>query len=442
MCLFYSAWPVWRSFFPLEIDLKEPWNAYHADAAFGAGDLYPELTSLVANNYPPFWYYLTCVISRFGIDAIYVGRALSLFATVVLSVTIGVSIRSFKTGWPAAVLGSFLFLGLMVRYADWYVGMNDPNLLALAFMMIGLTCFLRDEQKKGGEGPLLLMVVGGFFKHSLLAIPVTTLWLLAKRNSWIAARGLLVSALAAFAGILVFTMVYGRAFLDQMFFYPRELSIGRLWDSFGRLGGLVPSFIIWAIWAWHDRGSEAVRFTATFVFVSLATYLLQKLGAGTDINAQFELNIALAMGVGLAFDRVATVPEFWGYRVPTRRLTIIGTLAIGLLIAPGLEPYYLLSSDYRAAFSRNSEIVQSEITRIANIPGAVRCTIDTVCRAAGKPFTFDAFFAGQKGATGQWTAVEFNALLDAKSLQNEKIDSRASVGPLQRQLFYGRSPYQ
>src|SRR5262249_24414057 len=159
--------------------------------AFGVGDLYPELTGLVANNYPPFWYYATGALSHFGIDAIYLGRALSFVATLVLSITIALCIRGFKTGWPAAVLGSFLFLGLMVRYADWYVGMNDPNLLALAIMMIGLTWSLRRRPNAGAEGPLLLMVFGGFFKHSLLAIPVTTLWFLAKRNPWVAARGLL-----------------------------------------------------------------------------------------------------------------------------------------------------------------------------------------------------------------------------------------------------------
>src|SRR5689334_544825 len=95
VCGFYALWPIWRAFFPLEIDLKEAWNAYHADAAFGHAILYPELTGLIANNYPPLWYYLTGAISRLGLDAIYGGRILSLLSTVAISVMIALCIRSY-----------------------------------------------------------------------------------------------------------------------------------------------------------------------------------------------------------------------------------------------------------------------------------------------------------------------------------------------------------
>jgi hypothetical protein len=117
LCCFYTTWPIWRAFFPLEIDQKEAWNAYHADAAFGANVLYPPLTGLVGNNYPPLWYYLTGAISRLGFDALYAGRVLSVPAVMLVSWTIALCIRRFEACWSAAVLGGLLFLGLMVRYA-------------------------------------------------------------------------------------------------------------------------------------------------------------------------------------------------------------------------------------------------------------------------------------------------------------------------------------
>jgi hypothetical protein len=443
ICVFYGAWPVWRAFFPLEIDLKEAWNAYHADAAFGGGLLYPDLTGLTANNYPPLWYYLTGTFARMGVDAIYVGRIASLLSTLALAVIIALCIRSFKTAWLAGALGGLFFFALMVRYADWYVGMNDPNLLALAIMMVGLLLFLRCDPKKGFEGPFLVMVLGGFFKHSLLAIPATALCLLAYRNHWLAIRAAIVSGCAALIGIGALTLLYGTPFIDQMFFYPRELSLGRLWNSLGRLGSLLPGLIVWSVWAWHARATEALRFTTIFMLLSFGTYLLQKLGAGTDVNAQFELNIALSIGVGLAFDSISGVPRFWGLSVEQRQLVAAGILAFGLIAAPGLEPYYLFASPfYRSQFSHNTAVMQSEIRRVAAIPGSVLCSIETVCRAAGKPFTVDVFFAGQKGATGQWTAEEFNSLLMARRIQYEEIDPRAAVGPLQKQLFYGRADYK
>src|SRR5262249_46422983 len=105
LCIFYAAWPVWRAFFPLEIDLKEPWNAYPAAAARHGGLLYPDLATLVPNTSPPLWYYVTGAIAGVGLDAIYVGRALSFAAILALVVTIAFVIRRFDGGWLASVLG-------------------------------------------------------------------------------------------------------------------------------------------------------------------------------------------------------------------------------------------------------------------------------------------------------------------------------------------------
>ena len=151
LCVLYAAWPVWRAFFPMEIDLKEPWNAYHSDAVFGQGVLYPDLNGLIANNYPPLWYYLTGALSQLGVDTIYLGRALSFVAILVLVAAIALCIRQFKAAWPGAILGGLFFFGIMVRYADWYVAMNDPHVPALAIMMVALVWFLRRDPARGAE---------------------------------------------------------------------------------------------------------------------------------------------------------------------------------------------------------------------------------------------------------------------------------------------------
>jgi hypothetical protein len=440
LCAFFAAWPIWRAFFPMEIDLKEPWNAYHADAVVQNGILYPDLGSLVANNYPPFWYYLTGMLSWFGGDAIYIGRAVSFAALIGVAVAIALCIRRFNATWPAAMLGAAFFFGTMVRFADWYVAMNDPHVPALALMTIALLWFLRRDPKEGAELPLLLMVVAGFFKQALVAIPATALFLLACRNTRLALRGTLVAGGVAFALLALFAAIYGTPFIDQMFFYPREISLERAWNSVTRLGALVPAVVIWLIWVWHDRASEAARFTVTFMSFAFAAYVLQKAGAGVDVNAQFELNVAAAIAIGLAFDRIASVAVFWGMGIETRRLVVTGVLALGLIVAPGLEPFLLFANpDYRDEFVRDAEVMRSEVERIAAMPGAVRCSIDTVCRAAGKPFYYDVFFIGQKGATGHLMPGELHRRIVAKALHFEAIDPRASMLPLQRQLFYGRA---
>src|SRR5205085_8044598 len=78
----FLVWPVWRAFLPMEIWGNEGWNAYHADEAMRGAGLYPPPDGLVANNYPPLSYYLLGWLGRVFGDPLYVGRALSLLATL------------------------------------------------------------------------------------------------------------------------------------------------------------------------------------------------------------------------------------------------------------------------------------------------------------------------------------------------------------------------
>jgi hypothetical protein len=443
LCMLYAVWPVWRAFFPMEIDLKEPWNAFHSDAVFGQGVLYPDLNGLIANNYPPLWYYLTGTLSQLGFDTIYLGRALSFVALLVLVAAIALCIRQFKAAWPGAILGGLFFFGIMARYADWYVAMNDPHVPALAIMTVAFVWFLRRDPARGAEGPILLMVVAGFFKQAIIAIPAMTLFLLAQRSRWLALRAALVGGGAALAGLTLFTVVYGRAFFDEIFLYPREMSFLRAWGSLARLGPLFPALIPWAIWAWHDRKSEAARFSTTFVAFTFAGFFVQKIGAGTDVNAMFELYVAVAVAIGLAFDRITLVPTFWGMSIAARECCVAGVLALSLITAPGIESYLLLiSPNYRAQFYKDAEVTRAEIERVAEIPGPVHCDVETVCRAAGKPFLYDDFFIGQLGAVGGLTLPELGCRVLAGGFQREWVDLRASDLALQREFFYGRSPIQ
>ena len=69
----------------------------------------------------------------------------------------------------------------MARFFDGYVGMNDPQLAALAVMTWALVWLVRRQRNgRAVEPALLLMVLAGFYKHNLLAVPLTALcWLAA-----------------------------------------------------------------------------------------------------------------------------------------------------------------------------------------------------------------------------------------------------------------------
>jgi hypothetical protein len=85
LALIYFAWPVYRAFLPLQIDINEAWNAYQTDMLRAGQPLYSS-NDFITNNYPPLSFYVVnALAAATGIDVLYGGRLLSLAATVAIA---------------------------------------------------------------------------------------------------------------------------------------------------------------------------------------------------------------------------------------------------------------------------------------------------------------------------------------------------------------------
>jgi hypothetical protein len=139
--------------------------------------------------------------------------------------------------------------------------------------------------------------------------------------------------------------------------------------------------------------------------VSFLWFVIQKSGDGIDRNAQFELVVATAIGLGLASDGLQRLPGA-NRSAGMRGFAIPIILCVGLLAMPNLEAYRLwIDPNYRKAFHQHTEIFEAEVRRIAAMPSLVTCNVNTVCRRAGLPFLYDWFFIAQLEATGRFTAT-------------------------------------
>jgi len=179
LALYFLIWPVWRAQFPLEIAPNEGWNAYHADAAVGGGALYPSPDTLIVNNYPPLSFYALGWLGKLFGDPLYVGRALSLIATLGLGLMIARVVRQLGAGRAGAAVAGLWFVATMARCYNRFVGMNDPQLAGELIMLLALSWFLaRDKAGRSADLPILLMALAGFWKHNIIAVPATVLaWL-------------------------------------------------------------------------------------------------------------------------------------------------------------------------------------------------------------------------------------------------------------------------
>jgi hypothetical protein len=433
LALVYFAWPAYRAFLPLQIDVNEAWNAYRADMLRSGQPLY-SFNDFITNNYPPLSFYVVNTLSAAtGIDALYVGRLLSLAAAIAIAFSIFACVRRLGASRPAATLGALWWFASMARWYAGYVGMDDPHLVALALMTWALAYALRDPKSRRVEFAIVLMAVAGFYKHNLIAIPATTLcwWTLQdyRRGLRLAFLGIAVVAV----GFAICGVMFGQAFFHDLLL-PRHYALARL-GSIGRLQFIAPALIIAGIWAAYRRRTPAAQFVSLLLGLAFLSYAGQILADGVADNAMFELVVAAAIGIGCAFDDLAAIPAVRRWGLERSQALLVCILIARLLISARLSPYLVLTSpDFRSSLSDRVAVMQAESTRISAIPGPVVCEdVPLACRFAGKPFVFDPFTVGQLVAAGRISRAEVSRKIDDLKLHFEAIDPRVDISSLSHQ---------
>ena len=417
---YFLAWPIWRAQFLIEIWPTEGWNSYFQDAAAAGLPIYPAADGLVSNNYPPLSFYAIGLVGKvLGLDNLFVGRAVSLIALASIAIEIFLSVRVLVGGRAGAAIGALWYLAIMARNSTTYVGANDPQIAGEAIMGAGLVWFLLACRAGNSPTPaLLLMVVAGFWKHNIIAIPVAAiLWLFISRNRY-AFWATIISAAACGIGIAACVVVFGPDFLPNLL-ANRQYAWSNVLGNIGHLQWSALALLIWAAWAVNDRTSKAAQFTALHIGCGLFACILQWFGHGVSGNAEFDLILALGIGVGVTFARIES--SWLARRIGARRSrdAMIAALLIRLIVSDRQETALLvLSSEFRSSIYANQRNVQNESAHVAAMSGDVACAIKVVCRLAGKPFVADEFKLEELVATGRATTAEVASMLSARQISS------------------------
>ncbi|MET3970308.1 hypothetical protein [Bradyrhizobium sp. S3.9.1] len=415
---YFLVWPVWRAQFPIEIWFTESWNAFHQDIAAAGLPLYPGSDQLVVNNYPPLSFLVIGELGKLFGDNLYVGRVLSFVALLALAVEITLAVRILAGSFSAGVVGGLWFVALMAHNAALYVGANDPQIAGQAIMGAALVWFLaREKAGRSALPPLLLMVLAGFWKHNIIAIPAAAVLWLCLRDWRSAARPVLISGGAAAAGLALCGAVFGPQFFANLL-TARAYSVGHLVSQLGHLQWLALAAILWGSWAWFDRASYAARFTALHSAVALASCLTQWLGDGVFGNAEFDLTIALAIGLGATLARIAASPIAAAIGLNRSRVMVVVALALRLVLSGRQESaQVLLDPQFRARYATAAAAMTAAAVSVSKIPGAVYCMKNNlICRAAGKSFVVDDFKMDQLLATGKATEADLSAMFQNRGI--------------------------
>jgi Dolichyl-phosphate-mannose-protein mannosyltransferase len=412
------AWPVYRAFLNIEIENNEGWNAYFADAAMGRMPLYPSADQLITNNYPPLSFYIVGLVGRFAGDPVLAGRLLSLVAVVAIATAIALSVRRLGGSGVAARISAAFFVATMSRFFMPYVGMNEPQLFGEAIMAFAFLGFLvARSNDRGYVGPVLVMALAGFVKHNIIAMPLTAfLWLSLYRRRE-AVKCFFVAAIVIIAGTAICYGLFGRNFFLGIF-SPRHYSLKRALRIFGELEWVSVGLLACVYNAWARRHDAGVQLCSWFIAIALASYFLQKGGAGVDINAQFDLVIAVSMGLGLAFTHVSLWPIARRLRSGQSQAILLLAVCARLLASKQLQPVRLIfDPSFRNEIVMREQAMTDSVERVRRIPGDVTCGRNMLVNyRADKPFVVDAFNAEQR--------------ILARALPKDAISARVAAGKL------------
>lgn len=403
VALYALVVPVVRACLHLEVGYNEGWNLYNALTVLHHQPLYAEGFGWHTVNYPALSFYLSAWLSHVTGEILYTGRALSLLGLVLSGVLLGAITFFLTKHRAAAVFAGVMAVSLMACTAPNYMGQYDPQIFAQTLFLAALYVYVRWRMRRVAVmASALLFVLAGNFKHNLIDIPLAVmldLLLVAVawgpsasqqyRGGWVRRASPLLLFLGVAIPATVLSLLLNRHFGGPAFF--TNLLAGRgyslthaWWNAVGALGPLIPLLVV-ALWtAWRVRSDARQRIAALLFVCALGLNLFFAGGVGVATNALFDTLLALALLLGLAFEKFA--------KQPSMRPAIYAMAVWPLLPLLITNETSMPIRDVRGLYERQAAYEQS-LRFMQQHEGPAICESLLLCAQAGKSYLYDPFNA-------------------------------------------------
>ena len=408
--------PLALSFRHVSRTYNEGWNAFWADAS-RSGTLYPSADSLIANNYPPLSFHLVALVGRLIGDNVIAGRLVALASLGVVVLAAFLWLRTTGSARRIALAGAAFVLVVFATYGEDYIAMNDPQMLAHAFMLSALVILWRfDFSRRAVLAGALLMLLGGFTKHLLIPLPVAmTIWIASYRRerlgAWLACFAVGVplglwltwSSYPPFVDDLLSARVY---VLDQGMSATRHALI--------RLSPLLAIGAVPLVKQLRATSGASLPprtvLVSLYVFASLLIGAVASGGEGVTRNAFFDLLIASSLFAALGLEWLwanSRTPRLLGLSVAPAMMVVVGALLC--LYGIWLIPQTVSEVREAEALEQDTRTMVQMIQRLGK--GRAACETIALCYWARGQFTMDFFNYGEKLRTGAVSVASCTAAL-------------------------------
>jgi hypothetical protein len=377
------VYPLARAFYRFEINTTEGWNVYNVQDAMQHRYLYSTKLGWNSCGYPVLSFYLIGYLSHFIGDYLFTGRLLSLVGFLVSCVLVGLIVKKLTGAWRPAVFAGVFCLGLCCSGVPQYVGMDDPQMLGHAFLLLGLWLYLlAPPSTMRIAGITSLFILGGNIKHNLIPAPLAVFSDLCTTSLSKAVRFIVFGIFFLALSLAVNLLVGGPFFISNVL-TPQPYSIAKARDYFFRfyssLGLPLAISVFWSVWQFQNRQARVIAF---YFFFSLLVGAAFAGGVGVSTNTYFDNLFAMAIIMGACLDSLWKAPRLslgkggrWRFLVP---VLLYSTVAMTFAPTTVYVPRMLSELPLR------QELFREEVSFLAAQPGPALCESLIRCYDAGK----------------------------------------------------------
>ncbi len=420
LALVLLVYPLIRAFVTVELNFNEGWNAYHQSRAVAGQLIYGTLSPVAFCNYPPLSFYIVGWLGRIIGDPVLAGRLCSLAAIAAIATSVGLIVRRSGgdrlSSFAGAAICGIVFCTLYIDYA----GVNDPQLLGMAFSLAALVVAFGDRESIArGIGIAALVSLSLLIKHNLVIVPVVIFARMAlhRQHRQLCAY---VAAGAVF-GIVATAVLWwreGPQFFDQLLLARRWWLDRAVTMSLHTLSRLGPLILIGFAGLLASRSRDALAILL-YAMLSLALGIYFMGGSGTGENMFFDLAIALSIAAGMtiALLRSPAAPR-WAAPI---------ALGAAILVPLAKLPVLVLTAHAGLAggHATDAAAFHDEVAILKAHPGPAFCESQLLCYRAGKAMAVDPFNAIEAVSTGDLPADALTGRLARKAYSVVQINSFA-----------------
>jgi hypothetical protein len=386
--------------FTFELNYNEGWNVYNAERLIGGEVVYDDNYWRV-NNYPIASFWIVGAINFLTHDLLLSGRLTSLVSFAVIGVFAAVATCRFGGARKDAVFGAGCAMGFCYLIAPAWIMADDPQTLAEAVMLGALVSHVgRPPDRLNLLRTAFLVVLGGFVKHNLVAIPAAIALDLALRSP----RRLLFwlgSCVGFAACFLVLTqLLAGGEFIGHV------LS-PRVYDCYGARYHLLkylrlfkfPLVVILLVASSALNADRLILAAWGTISIVSATVLSGFEGTSHNMFQDAAVFLGIAAAIAISELRKIEIARRW-VKVSAGALPLLVAQPIlaraPAVLAQAYNGRALLDSD-----RKSQEIFLDDAKYIADRQGRAICESLLLCYVAGQPFILDPFNSRQYMRSGR-----------------------------------------